>query len=262
MGGASPLHAPPRLGSLWRPCWSAGTSNGPSLRKGYYDASENGLHALRLASEPPQPRNARRTFYRTPDPVPQDPGAARSHGAAPGKTAASTRPCAGPRSLPKVELQNTVPDRIAQTPKVDNLSPDTDAAVQGNVAKVLARVQVPGQRLRSRKRFRVNVYASGVIATRPPKRIPGPATKEGRQETLTSSRCRSPPRHQTLIQVVAGTAGDQHPTGVVVNRPAEHRRRKCPGRSPCWPWASTSTMNPKDRQSGRPRSPTPRPCWS
>ena len=120
--------------------------------------------------------------------------------------------------VPKVELQNTLPDRIAQTPKVEILSPDTDAAVQGNVAKVLARVQVPAA-VEKPEEVRVHVYASGVIATRPPKRIPGPATKEGRQETY-EFEVPLPTEARTLIQVVAGTAEISTPREVVVNRPA------------------------------------------
>ena len=107
-------------------------------------------HPVRLASEPPQSRNPPRLLSRRP--VSQDPGAARSDGAAPadGSLDEALRQA---QVAPKVELQNTVPDRIAQTPKVDILSPDTDAQVQGDVARVQARVQSP-PRSRSPKRSR------------------------------------------------------------------------------------------------------------
>jgi hypothetical protein len=119
---------------------------------------------------------------------------------------------------PKVELQNTVPDRIAQTPKVDILSPDTDAQVQGDVARVQARVQIPAA-ITKPEEVQVNVYASGVITTRPPKRIAGPATKEGRQDTY-EFEVPLPSEQRTLIQVVAGTPEITTPREVVVNRPA------------------------------------------
>jgi WD40 repeat protein len=119
--------------------------------------------------------------------------------------------------VPKVELQNMVPDRIAQTPKVEIVSPDTDAAIPGNVAKVVARIQVPAA-IQKPEEVRVYAYASGVIAARPPKRIPGPATKEGRQETY-EFEVPLPTEARTLIEVVAGTPEITAPRDVVVIRP-------------------------------------------
>ncbi|MGQ9575815.1 MAG: caspase family protein [Thermoguttaceae bacterium] len=128
---------------------------------------------------------------------------------------------------PKGELQDTLTDRIARTPKVEILEPATDAVVEGDVARVRARVEIPVA-LEQAAEVHVRAYASGVISPRPPKRIPGRATGQKREETY-EFELPLPSERRTLIQVVAGTPEVTTPREVVVNRPglpprAEPRR--------------------------------------
>ncbi len=94
-----------------------------------------------------------------------------------------------------------------------------DAVVAGGTATVRTRIRIPAA-IAKPDEVRVNVYASGVIAARPPKRTPGPVTKEGREDTY-EFEVPLPTESRTLIQVVAGTPEVTTPREVVVTRPAQ-----------------------------------------
>jgi len=115
---------------------------------------------------------------------------------------------------PKADLHETLPGQIARTPKVEVLDPAVDALVEGSVARVKARVEVPP----GAKLVGVNVYASGVIATKRLGVQRGPTTEKGHQETH-EYEVPLPAEERTLIQVLAGTEETVGPGEVVVVRP-------------------------------------------
>ncbi len=101
---------------------------------------------------------------------------------------------------PQGELHRAVPDQIAAAPVIEIVQPGFDAEVQGNVAQVRGKVQVP----LASKVADARIYANGVVGTE--RKLIAEVKREGFVEQTYEWRVTLPTEEVNLIQVVVGTS--------------------------------------------------------
>jgi len=117
-------------------------------------------------------------------------------------------------ATPKAELDQALPEQIADTPKVTILAPAPNVVVREGSTMVRARITIPAQR----KLTRTKVFANGVAATAQEQL--GERDVNGGKEVTLQWKATLPKDERDLIQVMAATDAPTAAFGeVLIQRP-------------------------------------------